>query len=32
MNMDYIILALSLFFPTVYGIAVLASLIFEPET
>lgn len=32
MNMDYIILTLSLFLPTVYGFALLLSLAFEPET
>ncbi len=32
MNMDYIILTLSLFLPTVYGFALLLSLTLEPET
>lgn len=32
MDMNYIILTLSLFLPTVYGFALLLSLAFEPET
>lgn len=32
MNMDYTILALSLFIPTVYGFTLLLSLALDPET
>ncbi len=31
MNMDYIILGLSLFFPTLYGFTLLLSLAFTPD-